>query len=109
MNICWLNPSDAPMHTGVIKQLPICCGVYCIKFKSDFLYIGYSRNLRNRLREHIYHWNENIINIGFIKTFSIQEARTLEKLKIKKYNPQMNVTKFRLQKELQRLRVIKDH
>jgi len=81
-----------------ISKIPGSPGIYFLKNKNKFLYIGKATNLKERVKNHFQqpNYRDNLFNgqvnkIGYIKTDSEIEALILEAKLIKKYQPKYNV------------------
>ena len=79
------------------SRLPKTSGVYALKSKREFLYIGKAVDIRERVKNHFQQssFREKVFldktkKIGFIKTSSEIEALILEAKLIKKYQPKYN-------------------
>lgn len=81
-----------------IKKLPKTPGVYALKDKTQFLYIGKAANIKKRVKNHFSQptfrdnlFLKNIKKVGYIKTDSEIEALILEAKLIKKHSPLFNI------------------
>jgi len=81
-----------------IDLIPSSCGVYCFKGKRRIFYIGKSKNLKQRIKNHFnsfsfknFHFLKDTEKIGIILTDNEWSALLLESKLIKKYKPPFNV------------------
>jgi len=81
-----------------INLIPSSCGVYCFAGKRKIFYIGKSKNLRERIKNHFksssfknFHFLKESEKIGVILTDNEWSALLLESQLIKKYHPPFNV------------------
>ena len=81
-----------------IDLIPSSCGVYCFKGKRRIFYIGKSKNLKQRIKNHFnslsfknFHFLKKTEKIGVILTDNEWSALLLESKLIKKYKPPFNI------------------
>ncbi|MGB9598740.1 MAG: GIY-YIG nuclease family protein [Minisyncoccales bacterium] len=81
-----------------IEKIPPACGVYCFKGKDKIFYIGKSKNLKERIKNHFLfpsfknsYFLKETKKIGIILTENEWFALLLESRLIKKYKPRFNV------------------
>ena len=92
----------------LVKGIKKVCGVYCIKYNNEIIYIGASVDMRNRLLNHFnsiftkthsnkslenffYENDFNLFSTEVIEECSVKEKSIKEKDYIKKLNPRFNI------------------
>jgi predicted GIY-YIG superfamily endonuclease len=80
------------------SSLPLCCGAYVIKVKSGKLYVGSSKTIRSRVKQHKDKLDPNIsrsdpiVSACYYQTETHVEARIAEQWLIREINPALNKT-----------------
>ena len=85
------NLKDLIMHTGY-DMIPDCLGIYHLFYEDQLVYVGMSKSIRGRLKQHIKDDDMPFNNVLWFSTREkgIKKTLQIEYNMIKKYKPVLN-------------------